>query len=116
MVLLCGEEEICLNEAFDDADAAELRNVAGEIMGARLAIAWCLDHDIPAVRICHDYNGVGKWGNDEWKANLPMTQSYKRYVAEARKRMKITFVKVTAHAGNRYNEKADQLAKEALGL
>ncbi|MBQ6582631.1 MAG: ribonuclease HII [Mogibacterium sp.] len=113
-VLLANGEEICLRQCYDDADAAELRNVAGEIMGAKLAIGWCLDHDIPEVRIYHDYAGIGKWGDGEWKANLPMTQCYKRYVADARKHLKITFHKVAAHTGNKYNEMADQLAKGAL--
>ena len=35
-------------------------------------------------------------------------------VEEARKSMDITFVKVKAHAGNKYNELADKLAKKAL--
>ena len=30
--------------------------------------------------------------------------------------MKIDFIKDDAHTGNKYNEMADQLAKEALGL
>jgi ribonuclease HI len=35
-------------------------------------------------------------------------------VAEARKDMEISFVKVRGHAGNKYNELADKLAKKAL--
>lgn len=116
VVMLVDGEEIKLKEAYADPAAAELRNVAGEIMGARKAISYCLDNGIDAVTIYHDYMGISKWGNDEWKANLDMTQSYKRFVAEARKSMRIDFVKVAAHTGDKYNEMADKLAKAALGL
>ena len=105
-----------LSQVFDDAEAAKQRNIAGEIMGAKIAIDFCLRQGIDAVSIFHDYEGVGKWADGLWKANNPMTQAYSRYVAMARTRMKIEFVKVKAHAGNKYNEMADKLAKEALGI
>lgn len=85
-------------------------------MGAVRAIQYCQKHQIPEVYIYYDYNGIGKWGDDEWKANLPLTQKYKKFVAEARKKMKITFIKVAAHTGDKYNEMADRLAKDAIGL
>ena len=105
-----------LNQAFNDPEAAKQRNVAGEIMGAKTAIDFCLKNGIDAVEIYHDYEGIGKWADGEWKANNPLTQGYKNYVAKARTRMKITFVKVAAHTGNKYNEIADGLAKKALEL
>ncbi len=105
-----------LSQAFEDAEAAKQRNVAGEIMGAKTAIDFCLRQGIPEVEIYHDYEGVGKWADGLWKANNPLTQGYRGYVAKARERMKITFVKVAAHTGNKYNELADRLAKDALGI
>ena len=103
-----------LNAAFDDAEAAQQRNVAGEIMGSRLAIDHCMANGIKAVEIYHDYEGIGAWADRRWKANNPLTQGYRDYVAEARKAINIKFVKVKAHAGNKYNELADRLAKKAL--
>ena len=114
-VILNGDVVIELSQAYDD-EQAELRNVAGEIMGARLAIDYCLNKGIDALTIYHDYEGVGRWGDDEWKANLEMTKTYKEYVANARKKMTIKFVKVKAHVGNKYNELADKLAKGALNM
>lgn len=105
-----------LNQAFDDAEMAKQRNIAGEIMGAKMAVDFCMRQGIPEVEIYHDYEGVGRWADGLWKANNPMTQAYVRFIEKARTVMKITFVKVTAHAGNKYNEKADKLAKEALGI
>ena len=103
-----------LNAAFDDEEAAKQRNVAGEIMGSKLAIDWCLANGVRAVEIYHDYEGIGAWADGRWKANNGLTQGYRDYAAEARKEMEITFVKVKAHAGNKYNELADKLAKKAL--
>ena len=103
-----------LNAAFDDAEAAQQRNVAGEIMGSKLAIDHCMVNGIKSVEIYHDYEGIGAWADRKWKANNPLTQGYRDYVAEARKNIDIRFVKVKAHAGNRYNELADKLAKKAL--
>ncbi len=103
-----------LNAAFDDAEAAQQRNIAGEIMGSKLAIDHCMANGIKAVEIYHDYEGIGAWADRRWKANNMLTQGYRDFVAEARKNMDIKFVKVKAHAGNRYNELADKLAKKAL--
>ena len=103
-----------LNAAFDDEEAARQRNVAGEIMGSKLAIDHCMANGVKAVEIYHDYEGIGAWADRKWKANNPLTQGYRDYVAEARKTIDIRFVKVKAHAGNKYNELADRLAKKAL--
>ena len=103
-----------INSAFDDEEAAQQRNVAGEIMGSKLAIDWCRANGVKVIDIYHDYEGIGAWADRKWKANNPLTQGYRDFVEEARKSMKITFVKVKAHAGNKYNELADRLAKKAL--
>jgi ribonuclease HI len=102
------------NAAFDDEEAARQRNVAGEVMGSKLAIEYCLKNDINKVEIYHDYEGIGAWADRRWKANNQLTQGYRDFVAEARQTMEISFVKVKAHTGNKYNEIADKLAKKAL--
>ena len=103
-----------LKSAFDDPEAAAQRNVAGEIMGSKLAIDWCMANGIKSVEIYHDYEGIGAWADRRWKANNPLTQGYRDYVAEARKTLEIKFVKVKGHSGNKYNDIADRLAKAAL--
>ena len=103
-----------LNAAFDDAEAAQQRNIAGEIMGSKLAIDHCMANGLKSVEIYHDYEGIGAWADGRWKANNPLTKGYRDYIADARKSMDIRFVKVKAHAGNKYNELADRLAKKAL--
>ncbi len=105
-----------LKAVFEDDVAALQRNVAGEVMGAKTAIDYCLENGIDDIEIYHDYEGVGKWADGLWKANNPLTQGYKQFIADARRVMSIRFVKVRAHAGNKYNEMADKLAKQALDL
>ena len=106
-----------LKSVFDDEDAGQQRNVAGEVMGAKTAIDYCMANGIREITIYHDYEGVGKWADDLWKAKNPLTHAYKKFVADARQSgMSIKFEKVKAHAGNRYNEQADRLAKDALKL
>ena len=103
-----------LKSAFDDAEAAAQRNVAGEIMGSKLAIDWCLANGIKSVEIYHDYEGIGAWADKRWKANNTLTQGYRDYVEKARRALEIKFVKVKGHSGNKYNDMADKLAREAL--
>ena len=114
-MILHNGEVIELSELYDH-EQSKLRNVAGEIRGAVLAINFCHRNGIKKVTIYHDYEGVGKWGDNLWKANLPMTIRYKEFIVKARKEMEITFVKVEAHSGDKYNDMADKLAKAALGI
>ena len=51
-----------------------------------------------------------------WKANKKGTQEYQKKVAKYRETLEIIFVKVLAHSGDFYNEKADMLAKKAVGI
>ncbi len=105
-----------LKQAFNDAELAGHRNVAGEVFGAMKAIDYAVEHGFSELTVFHDYEGIAKWANDEWKANTALTKHYKEFVKAARSRMTIDFVKVRAHTGNKYNELADKLAKEALGI
>ena len=113
-VILLDGKTVELSKLYTDDVGGKLRNVAGEIKGAELAIEYCKKQGIVSVVIYHDYLGVGKWADDEWKANLDMTKAYKSYIRECRKNMRINFVKVKGHSGDKYNDMADALAKAAL--
>ena len=103
-------------EKSNDASLAAMRNVAGEIKGAEAAMRYAKEHDRKELVIYHDYEGIAKWCLGEWKANKEGTKAYKAFYDAISRQIQITFVKVKGHSGDTYNEMADQLAKQALGL
>ena len=116
MVVLLGGQEETYSQSFRDEELATMRNVAGEIKGAEAAMQYALDHGIREIAIYHDYEGIAKWCLGEWKTNKEGTKAYKAFYDKAKSRVKIRFVKVAGHSGNKYNDMADKLAKEALGI
>lgn len=116
MIILQNGTESRFCKKFCDSDLASMCNVVGEIKGAEAAIQYALDHGIKHLTIYHDYEGIAKWCTGEWKANKHGTIAYRNFYTAASKKIKIDFVKVTGHSGDKYNEIADSLAKSALGL
>ncbi|MCS6903920.1 MAG: RNase H family protein [Bacteroidia bacterium] len=90
--------------------AQHTRQVAGELIAVGHAINWCKKNNISEVEIYYDYTGIEKWATGEWKANLPLTQRYARFMQNLS--IKVTWKKVKSHSGNKWNEYVDKLAKE----
>lgn len=116
VVLFWNGKELHFKEAYSDPELAAMRNVAGEIKGAELAMKYCLEHEIASLRICHDYEGIAKWCEGQWEAKKEGTRAYRDFYRSASEKVKITFRKVKGHSGDTWNDLADHLAKEALGL
>ena len=93
------------------ADSYQHRNVAGEIMAVRKAIAWCQLAGIKEMSIHYDYQGLESWVTGDWKAKTSFTQEYASLVQNSR--LIIHWVKVKAHSGELGNEIVDTLAREA---
>ena len=115
-VLIDAKGEHTLEEKLRDAELAKMRNVAGEIKGAEAAMRYALNHKFARLIIYHDYEGVAKWCQGDWKTNREGTRAYKEYYDGICGKLDISFVKVAGHSGNIYNDKADALAKHALGI
>ncbi len=115
-VLFYERSKKVFSKKYSDPEMSDMRNVAGEIMGAVSVISYALEHNIAALEIHHDYEGIAKWATGEWKANKTGTKTYAGLCREAKQRLELSFVKVKSHSGDRYNDEADKLAKEALGL
>lgn len=104
-----------LSKGFSNPELAQMRNVAGEIMGAGEAMKRAKEMGEAELTIYHDYEGISKWCTGEWKTKKTWTKKYKAFFDEISKEVKINFIKVDAHSGDTYNDMADELAKEAVG-
>lgn len=103
-------------KSFCDPALADMRNVSGEIKGAEFAMQYCIENNIPAIKIYYDYEGVSKWCLGDWKTNKDGTKAYKAYYDSIKDRLSVEFIKVKSHSGDKYNDIADYLAKKALGI
>ncbi len=83
-------------------------------MGAMNAIKWAYENNYQRIVIYHDYEGIARWATGDWKTNQVGTRKYKEFIQKFNRRIDIQFEKVTAHSGDKYNDEADSLAKEAL--
>lgn len=116
MVMLYRGEELKFCERIQDKELALMHNVAGEIKGAEAAMRYAVANQIEKIVIYHDYEGIAKWCNGAWKANKDGTKAYKEYYDSLEGKLGIQFVKVKGHSGDKYNDMADRLAKQALNL
>lgn len=91
-----------------------MRNVAGEILGAELAMRKAVEMKISSLNIYHDYQGIASWCQGEWKTNKEGTRAYKEYFDSISRDLEIRFVKVRGHSGDKYNDIADELAKSVI--
>ncbi len=92
-------------------EAGDSRQVAGELQAVRAALFWCREHGIRQTTVHYDYAGIEHWATGKWKAKLPLTQRYRSDIENSG--IAITWRKVKAHTGVKWNEKADTLANSA---
>lgn len=97
-----------------EEEMSSMRNVAGEIYGAMAAMKRALELGMKKLYLHYDYAGIAHWAKGEWKRNKKGTIEYKAYYDTISDRLDVEFIKVAAHTGIEGNERADQLAKEAV--
>lgn len=108
-----GEEHI--SRKGEDKELASMRNVAGEILGSRLAMEKAVALKQKKIYIYHDYQGIASWCLGEWKTNKEGTRQYKAYYDSVKDSIEIVFCKVKGHSGDTWNDLADELAKQSVG-
>jgi len=117
------------SESNFDEEFSKLMNVAGEVTAARLSVAIAEEKGLKEIVICYDYKGIELWAINEryvgirsfsyeapWKANKEGTKEYKECMFDAHEKIKIHFKKIKAHSGDVFNDRADELARNAIGL
>ena len=116
VVIFHNGEQIELSGKNNDVQMASMRNVAGEITGSMVAMEYAVSHNVSELDIYHDYEGISKWCQGLWKTNKKGTIDYKKFYDNIKGDVKVNFVKVKGHSGDKYNDLADSLAKGALGI
>lgn len=114
-------DKFCKRHEIGDSgynkEEAKMRNVAGEILAAKLAIKLAMELGMKKLTIFYDYDGVANWVTGKWKAKKKFTKEYAEFVIDAiSKGLKIYFKKVKGHSGIQLNEEVDQLAKQFCGV
>ncbi|WP_167959329.1 ribonuclease H1 domain-containing protein [Anaerosporobacter faecicola] len=104
------------SEKGTDASLADMRNVAGEILGARKMMELCVNNQIKELDLYYDYEGIEKWCTGAWQAKKEGTQAYRDAYQKMKQVLHVNFHKVAAHTGVELNERVDRLAKKALGM
>lgn len=93
----------------------DTQNVAGEVFGVINAMDWAISNRVEKIKIYFDYEGLGKWLSGEWKANSGIAKMFvSLYESKFKDILEVVMEKVKGHSNNKYNEKADELAKKAL--
>ncbi|MBQ6386942.1 MAG: reverse transcriptase-like protein [Lachnospiraceae bacterium] len=107
-------EVYCRSDRGSNPDTAAIRNVAGEMLGAMTAVQWAMKSGYPAIEIRYDYQGIEMWATGRWKTKNELTRKYAETMQNWGRRIGISYKKIKSHSGDRFNDMADRLAKEAL--
>ncbi|MEI6972991.1 MAG: RNase H family protein, partial [bacterium] len=112
VVVVQGDAAIWEDSGVLSADeSGDSRQVAGELQAVRVAMLWCREHGIKQATVHYDYAGIEHWATGKWKAKQPLTQRYRSDIENLG--IEITWNKVEAHTGVKWNEMADTLANSA---
>lgn len=116
VVLDKDENVICeAYKGYAPDEYSKHRNIAGECFGVLNALNYCLNKGINNILVYHDYIGLKKWADGDWKTNTLISEMYVNEINSYKsKGLNFEFVWVKGHNGNKWNEHVDKLAK--LGI
>lgn len=98
----------------NDERFLQYKQVPGEVFATIKAAQWAVDRGYNDLTVYYDYNGISDWATETWKTTSDIAKLYVTELDALSSRLNITFKKVPAHTGVIYNERADELAKQAL--
>jgi len=113
------KDNIVIHEGTASGNKVEFaieRNNAGELSAVMAGMLWVMQNGYKHIVIFHDYRGVADFITDDWEAQSNCSKLYKAWVLKHKDvHIKIDYVWTRGHAGNKYNEMADKLARKAVG-
>jgi len=110
VILKDGNPVAQLSGPVEEEGLQGMRQVGGEVQAIYEAIGWCQQNGAEAAAVFYDYAGLEKWATGEWQAKNPATRAYAEFMRECP--ISISWQKVESHSGDRWNDQADQLAKQ----
>lgn len=114
MVVVEHGEEVASFKEARQGEYSAMRNVAGEVLGAMKAMTYAKEQGYQKLTLYFDYQGIESWALGTWKRNNTLTQGYHEFYQNMKKDITIKFMKVKGHSGDRFNDRADELAKSAF--
>lgn len=109
------QKPICLSQPGNHPAFVRSRNVAGEVMAAMAVVEACKKVVyLEELTLYYDYSGIECWAKGTWAARSILAAVYKESLKDLP--FRLSFRKVKAHSGDKYNDMADWLAKQACGL
>ncbi|WP_026389617.1 viroplasmin family protein [[Acholeplasma] multilocale] len=112
-IVIWQNKEYTFSQRFKNPALAAMRNVAGELEGAKKAMKFAFDNKIQYLTLYHDYQGIAAWALGTWKANLEATKAYQEFYKQISTKVNVHFEWVKGHSGDYYNDVADRLAASA---
>ena len=97
-------------------DMKGLKGIAGEILAVMVAIEKAITLEAKEIIINYDFAGIENWATNKSKRRKNGAKMYYNYIQMAKEQIHIEFRKVKAHSGNELNNRADKLARKAVGL
>jgi ribonuclease HI len=103
-------------DAGNDEELVPLQNIAGEYLGAIKALVLAMEYGLNELHIYHDLDQIGHVALGISKAKNKAAIRFKNVYDFSSSKMTITFHNVKSHSGVVLNERADKLAKYAVGV
>lgn len=112
-VVMWKGKEFHFSKRYRDDQLKSMWNVSGELQGAKRVMLFAYANNFQKLYLYHDYEGIAKWANHEWKAKSDEGNEYIKFVDQIRTKVEIEFIWVKGHSNDYYNDLADQLAAKA---
>ncbi|AVN61143.1 ribonuclease H1 domain-containing protein [Mesoplasma florum] len=112
-VVMWQNKEFHFSKRYRDDELKSMWNVSGELQGAKRVMLFAYANNIKKLYLYHDYEGIAKWANHEWKAKSDEGNEYIKFVDQIRTKVELEFIWVKGHSNDYYNDLADQLAANA---